>query len=105
MCDTGSVAAWRTDAMRFFEFVHLIKREKEIPMKFYPPPMSQLLLAPFGLTFALFASAPARAADGVTLTVTAVAKKGPPPAIKKDDAQVFEGKEHVQATDWRRGET
>jgi len=73
-------------------------------MKVYPQPRTQLLLATFALTFALFASAPARAADGVTLTVTAVAKKGTPPAIKKDDAQVFEGKEHVQATDWRRGE-
>ena len=73
-------------------------------MKFYPRPRPQLLLAAFALTFASFASAPARAADAVTLTVTAVAKKGSPPPIKKDDAQVFEGKERVQTTDWRRGE-
>jgi hypothetical protein len=90
--------------MRFFEFAHLIKREKEIPMKFYPRPRTQLLLAAFALTFASFATVPARAAEAVTLTVTAVAKKGTPPPIKKDDAQVFEGKERVQTTDWRRGE-
>jgi VWFA-related protein len=90
--------------MRFFKFAHLIKREKEIPMKFYPRPRTQLLLAAFALTFASFTTVPARAADAVTLTVTAVAKKGTPPPIKKDDAQVFEGKERVQTTDWRRGE-
>ena len=73
-------------------------------MKFYPRPRTQLLLAAFALTFASFATVPARAADAVTLTVTAVAKKGTPPPIKKDDAQVFEGKERVQTTDWRRGE-
>jgi len=73
-------------------------------MKFYPGPRTQLLLAAFALTFASFATVPARAADAVTLTVTAVAKKGTPPPIKKDDAQVFEGKERVQTTDWRRGE-
>ena len=73
-------------------------------MKVYPRPGTQLLLAAFALSFTSFASAPARGAGAVTLTVTAVAKKGTPPAIKKDDAQVFEGKERVQATDWRRGE-
>jgi hypothetical protein len=90
--------------MRFLQFAHLIKREKEIPMKFYPRPRTQLLLAALALTFASFTTVPARAADAVTLTVTAVAKKGTPPPIKKDDAQVFEGKERVQTTDWRRGE-
>jgi len=73
-------------------------------MKVYPRPRTQLLLAAFALTFASFATVPARAADAVTLTVTAVAKKGTPPPIRKDDAQVFEGKERVQTTDWRRGE-
>ena len=42
----------------------------------------------------------ARAAD-VTVTVTAVAKKGSPPPLKKEDVQVFQGKEHVQVADWR----
>jgi hypothetical protein len=54
---------------------------------------------------ASLASVSVRAADGpVTMTVTAVGKKGAPPAIKKDDIQPFEGKERVQVADWRRGE-
>src|SRR6202158_3010775 len=73
-------------------------------MKFNPRPRPRLLLAAFALAFASFASVPARAADAVTLTVTAVAKKGSPPPIKKEDVQVFEGKERVQVTDWRHGE-
>jgi VWFA-related protein len=59
-----------------------------------------LLLSIFALTLASFASAPVRASD-VTLTVTAVAKKGSPPPVKKDDLQVFEGKERIQVADWR----
>jgi len=73
-------------------------------MKFNSGPKPQLLLAAFALIFASLASMPARAADAVTLTVTAVAKKGSPPSIKKEDVQAFEGKERVQVTDWRRGE-
>ena len=73
-------------------------------MKFNPRPRPQLLLAAVALVFASLASIPARAANSVTLTVTAVAKKDSPPPIKKDDVQVFEGKERVQVTDWRRGE-
>lgn len=38
------------------------------------------------------------------MTVTAAAKKGNPPAIKKEDIQVFQGKERVQVADWRRGD-
>jgi hypothetical protein len=52
------------------------------------------------LTFTSFSTLPARAAD-VTVTVTAVAKKGAPPPIKKEDVQVFQGKERVQVADWR----
>src|SRR6266478_4361299 len=73
-------------------------------MKFNSGPRPQLLLAAFALIFASLASMPARPADAVTLTVTAVAKKGSPPSIKKEDVQAFEGKERVQVTDWRRGE-
>src|SRR6266852_5525309 len=73
-------------------------------MKFNPRPRLHLLLAVFALTFASLASVPVRAAGAVTLTVTAVAKKGSPPPIKKEDIQVFEGKERVQVTDWRHGE-
>ena len=73
-------------------------------MKFNYRPRPQLLIAAFALTFASLASMPAHAADAVTLTVTAVAKKGSPPPIKKEDIQVFEGKERMQAADWRHGE-
>lgn len=59
-----------------------------------------LFLSIFALALASFASVPARASD-VTLTVTAVAKKGTPPPVKKDDAQSFEGKERIQVADWR----
>src|SRR4030088_73026 len=52
------------------------------------------------LVFAFLATLPACAVD-VTLTVTAVTKKGSPPPIKKEDVQVFEGKERVQVADWR----
>ena len=43
-------------------------------------------------------------ASEVTVTVTAVGKKGAPPTIKKEDAQVYQQKERIQASDWRRGE-
>src|SRR5260221_8159449 len=52
------------------------------------------------LAFTSFSTPPPRAAD-VTVTVTAVAKKGSPPPIKKEDVQVFQGKERVQVADWR----
>src|SRR5246500_2883353 len=60
-----------------------------------------LLLTVSLFAFSTFASSPAYAADTATLTVTAVAKQGSPPPIKKDDVQVFEGKERVQVADWR----
>src|ERR1700756_131866 len=63
-----------------------------------------LLLTVSLFAFSTFASSPAYAADTATLTVTAVAKQGSPPPIKKEDAQVFEGKERVQVADWRHGE-
>jgi hypothetical protein len=61
-------------------------------------------LAASAFIFATSAMVPVRAADPVTLTVTAAAKKGAPPPIKKEDVQVFEGKERVQVADWRHGE-
>src|ERR1700720_2280464 len=70
-------------------------------MKVNIRPRPWRLLAAFALTFASLASRPVRAADAVTLTITAVAKKGSPPPIKKEDVQVFEGKERVQVADWR----
>src|SRR6202030_2077039 len=70
-------------------------------MKVNIRPRPWRLLAAFALTFASLASRPVRAADAVTVTVTAVAKKGSPPPLKKEDVQVFEGKERVQVADWR----
>jgi VWFA-related protein len=44
-------------------------------------------------------------AGPVTMTVTAVGKKQPPPSIKKEDIQVFQGRERMQVGDWRRGDS
>ncbi len=42
----------------------------------------------------------------ITMTVTAVGKKNvPPPAVKRDDVQLFQGKERRQVANWKRGET
>jgi VWFA-related protein len=64
-----------------------------------PNPVRLLLVASL-LIITSFTTLTARAAD-VTVTVTAAAKKGAPPPLKKDDIQVFQGKEHVQVADWR----
>ena len=66
-----------------------------------------LYLAVSVAAFALATAAPVPAAtDAVTMTVTAVGKKQTtPPAIKKDDVELFQGKERMQVADWRRGET
>jgi hypothetical protein len=65
-------------------------------------------LAGFALAFtaAMFA-VPARGADaGTTTTVTAVGKKNTaPPELKRDDIQLFKGKERLQIADWRREDT
>src|SRR5215813_1222909 len=44
-------------------------------------------------------------ADSVTTTVTAVAKKGPAPEIKRDDVKLYSGKEQLQVANWRRGDS
>ena len=66
-----------------------------------------LYLAVSVAAFALATAAPVPAAtDAVTMTVTAVGKKQTtPPPIKKDDVELFQGKERMQVADWRRGET
>src|SRR5262249_4328425 len=46
----------------------------------------------------------AAAAADVTTTVTAVGKKGAPPALKKEDGQANLNKESVQIADWRHSE-
>src|ERR1700732_227241 len=64
-----------------------------------PNPVRLLLVASL-LIITSFTTLTARAAD-VTVTVTAAAKKGAPAPLKKEDVQVFQGKEHVQVADWR----
>src|ERR1700754_3056388 len=44
-------------------------------------------------------------ADSVTTTVTAVAKKGTAPEIKRDDVKLYSGKEQMQVANWRRGDS
>jgi hypothetical protein len=52
------------------------------------------------------AQKPAVTAGTVTMTVTAVGKKNiQPPALTKDDVQLYRGKERVPVGEWRRGET
>jgi hypothetical protein len=67
-----------------------------------------------GITFTLAAalalsgllSTRTQAAEPVTTTVTAVGKKNTqPPAVKKDDIELYQGKERLQVANWRRGET
>src|SRR5882762_5933522 len=76
-------------------------------MKKTIPVLGALLLA--GAAFALpDYAAQKQAATGtptVTMTITAVGKKDTtPPAIKKDDVQLYQNKERVQTADLRRGE-
>jgi hypothetical protein len=64
-----------------------------------------LLLLAGSITPAMAQNSPVTAGT-VTMTVTAVAKKGvQPPPINKDDVQLYRGKERVQVGDWRRGES
>jgi VWFA-related protein len=66
--------------------------------------MSAAMVAAFAMPFAAKATLAADSA-AVTMTVTAVGKKDTqPPALKKEDAQLYEGKERVQVADWKRGE-
>jgi VWFA-related protein len=65
-------------------------------------------LAVSAALFGLIVAPRARAAEAsgfATTTVTAVGKKQPPPPIKKDDVELFKGKERAQVADWKRGET
>jgi hypothetical protein len=62
-------------------------------------------LAVSAALFMLIGSAPGRAANSATVTVTAVGKRQPPPPIKKEDVELLQGKERMQVADWKRGET
>lgn len=58
------------------------------------------------LAIAGFSATIARAAEPVTTTVTAVGRKNSqPPTVKKEDVELYQGRERVQVADWRRGET
>jgi VWFA-related protein len=67
-----------------------------------------LLLGVSAVAVALSSALASAAADSgtVTTTVTAVGKKDTqPPELKKDDVQLYQGKERVQVADWKRGQT
>jgi VWFA-related protein len=66
-----------------------------------------LYLAASVVAFGLVTATPVPAASGrVTMTVTAVGKKQAAPLpLKKQDVQLFEGKERRQVADWERGDT
>jgi len=54
----------------------------------------------------LASKAAAENSAAVSMTVTAVGKKDTqPPALKREDVQLYQGKEKVQVADWKRGET
>lgn len=59
------------------------------------------------VAFGFITAAPLPAApEAVTLTVTAVGKKHVvPPPLKKEDVEVYQGKERMQVVDWKRGDT
>ena len=66
--------------------------------------ISYFLAAVFAV--AGLASPATRAAEPVTTTVTVVGKKNTqPPVVKKDDLELYQGKERLQVADWRREET
>jgi VWFA-related protein len=75
-------------------------------MNFAIKVQSSLLLLAALLATSTYGRAMAAPADGIaTTTVTAVGKKNAvPPEIKRDDVQVYQGKERVQVADWKRGE-
>ena len=67
-----------------------------------------LLLAALAVAAVMPLAPKAAAADSaaVSMTVTAVGKKDTqPPALKKEDVQLYQGKEKTQVADWKRGET
>jgi len=79
--------------------------EKSEEMKTISKQGSTVLLAA-ALALAAFTAKAVRAAEPVTTTVTAVGKKNAqPPPIKKDDVELYQGKERLQVADWRKGET
>src|ERR1700738_97488 len=95
------------ECTRFHPFLHLINRDERKETLMNGISRSVRILAYVAMSAALLGSImapPGRGAASV-VTVTAVGKKQPPPPIKKDDVQLFQGKERLQVADWTRGET
>src|SRR4029077_11631956 len=64
-----------------------------------------LMFGAIALVVGLFATGAVAETGAVTMTVTAVGKKDTnPPAVTKDDAQLYLNKERTQITNWKRGE-
>src|ERR1700682_5583305 len=80
-------------------------KERLTNMKQIRPSRSLAYFLSTSLTVASFTSTTIRAAEAVTTTVTAVGKKNSqPPPVKKEDVELYQGKERLQVADWRRGE-
>jgi hypothetical protein len=66
---------------------------------------SSILLAA-AIAVAGFTATGVHATEPVTTTVTAVGKKNTqPPPVKKDDVELYKGKERLQVANWHKGET
>ena len=64
-----------------------------------------LMFGAIALVVGLLATGAVAETGAVTMTVTAVGKKDTnPPAVTKDDAQLYLNKERTQITNWKRGE-
>ena len=64
-----------------------------------------LMFGAIALVVGLLATGAVAENGAVTMTVTAVGKKDTnPPAVTKDDAQLYLNKERTQITNWKRGE-
>ncbi|MGB8495765.1 MAG: vWA domain-containing protein [Candidatus Acidiferrum sp.] len=65
--------------------------------------LTALFLAAANLLAAKLAAADS---ETITMTVTAVGKKvNPPPEVKKEDVQLYQGRERTQVADWKGGGT
>ncbi len=61
---------------------------------------------PFALRAAATTASATKDPSAVVMTVTATAKKdAQPPALSKNDVELYQGKERVQVADFKRGET
>ena len=62
-------------------------------------------LAPFAATAAETTASAASNPHAVIMTVTATAKNTQPPALKRGDVALYQGKERVQVADFKRGDS